>query len=449
MINAVELQVINRILSSDNQEEIDTLCSFDKSYYKLFPAQIEFILKHKDQYGTVPDKFTFQMTFPDFTYIQVKEPLDFLTKELVKNKRHTILLDMFNKIKELGADDVDDAWTYIDTQCERIHELDTSEPLDLVHDAEKRCKQVQEYSKQRRIPTGFKEIDQAMYGGLSTVEELVIGVARSGTGKSWFATRVMESAQSNGFNVVYYSPEMQASFLGTRFDTWRGNFANSQLHQGIYSEEYKAYIQELKNQEACAYVIEDKDVPEGNVNVPFIDRFVQKHNIKLVIIDGLSYMDDVKAKYNDTDTVRFRNLCADLFRMSKRRGCAVFVMMQANRATKDTKDDKGEPFPNIYNIEGSDHPARIATQVFALRQIFEKHILDIRMEKARSANNQKPAFSYSWDINTGSMQYILNSDTIPDADVPSVNLDVETVSMTPDIDNLGLDMSLGDEDVDF
>ena len=72
---------------------------------------------------------------------------------------------------KLGADDVDDAWTYIDTQCERIHELDTSEPLDLVHDAEKRCKQVQEYSKQRRIPTGFAELDQAMYGGLSTVEE--------------------------------------------------------------------------------------------------------------------------------------------------------------------------------------------------------------------------------------------------------------------------------------
>ncbi|EWM54158.1 hypothetical protein [Ruminococcus flavefaciens] len=164
MINAVELQVINRILLSDNQEEIDTLCSFDKSYYKLFPAQIEFILKHRDQYGTIPDKFTFQMTFPDFTYIQVNEPLEFLTQELTKNKRHTILLDMFNKIKELGADDVDDAWTYIDTQCERIHELDTSEPLDLVHDAEKRCKQVQEYSKKRRIPTGFAELDQAMYG---------------------------------------------------------------------------------------------------------------------------------------------------------------------------------------------------------------------------------------------------------------------------------------------
>lgn len=118
--------------------------------------------------------------------------------------------------------------------------------------------------------------------------------------------------------------------------------------------------------------------------------------------------------------------------MSKECGCAIAVAVQANRATKDSKDEKGEPFPNLYNIEGSDHPARIATQVFAIRQIFEKHILDIRLEKSRNAQNQKPMFSYNWNINTGVADYIPNTEDLPTVSTPVVNSGLNT----PDISGL-------------
>lgn len=131
-------------------------------------------------------------------------------------------------------------------------------------------------------------------------------------------------------------------------------------------------------------------------------------------------MIDSRAKRNDNDTVKYKNICEDLFAMSKECGCAVAVAVQANRATKDSKDEKGEPFPNLYNIEGSDHPARIATQVFAIRQIFEKHILDIRLEKSRNAQNQKPMFSYNWNINTGAAAFIPNTEDLPTVSTPIV-----------------------------
>ena len=121
--------------------------------------------------------------------------------------------------------------------------------------------------------------------------------------------------------------------------------------------------------------------------------------------------------------------------------------MQANRESKDNKDDKGEVFPNIYNIEGSDHPARIATQVFAMRQIFDKHVLDIRLEKARMANNQKPEFSYSWDINTGNMQYLPDSQN--DSISTVINPVMETNGPTPTIDNDAIILDDSDEDVEF
>lgn len=447
MITSIELQVISKILTSDNEEDVNTLLSFDPTYYSVFRPHIEFIFDHRDKYGDVPDLFTFQSEFPDITLVQVSESMKYLTSEMRKNKQHIILLETFNKIKDLGSGDVTEAWQYISSQCERVSRLDSTEPMDIIKDAKVRADQVLEFSKQTRIPTGFLEIDKLMYGGLSTVEELLLIVARTNTGKSWVCTKMMESAQKNGFPTLYYSPEMQASFLGTRFDTWRGHFENSKLYQGKYNEDYFKYLKQLPKEETSAFILEDKDTPSGEVNVNVLRNLVRKHGIKLLIIDGLSYMADLSK--SDTDYVKYKNICLDLFRLSKQYGCAVVVAVQANRETKDSKDDKGDPFPNLYNIEGSDHPARIATQVFSLRQIFDKHVLDIRLEKSRIANNQKPILSYAWDVNTGNMQYLPGGDDDP------INNVISPSSVTPNVtthihsdNDIVLDDD-GDEDVEF
>jgi dnaB-like helicase-like len=654
MIGSVELQVISKILSTDNQIELDTLLEYDESFYSVFKEHILFIQDHRTKYGDIPDVFTFQAQFPDVTLIKVTEPLTYLVRELKKNKQQILLVETFNKLKDLGSSDVTDAWTYLSKQCEKSEELSDSRPLNLVSDAKQRAQQVLEFSHQTRIPTGFPEIDKLMYGGLSTVEELVIILARTNTGKaqplwspvltpngwttmgelkigdtvvgknndngkvikifpqgvkdyykitfdddtstyacddhlwevkdidnnydvittkqirnnienteyyidlstpvksfrssilerkayvaqmwnefgskcrnswrvnipdkllsdafiynarslgiftieyddiiecdlsrnskqiisieyagqtecqcilldnkshtyitndytvthnSWVCTKMMATAQVNGFPVLYYSPEMQSSYLGTRFDTWKQHFKNNQLMQGNYTKEYIEYIDNLSNESTGAYVLEDKDVSGESVNVKTIATLVKKHNIKLVIVDGLSYLED--SKHADKDHNRYKNICLDLFKMSKQYGCAVVVAMQANRDTKNIKDDKGDPIPTLFNAESSDHPGRICTQAFALRQVFDKHVLDIRLEKSRNAANQKPVFSYSWDVNTGNMQYIpgeddmtTTQDVIPTV-VPSSTVSTEMAFS----DDLDADTSFDiDEDIEF
>lgn len=447
MITSIELQIISKILTSDDTELVNTLCEFDESYYSIFKPHIQFILEHRSKYNDVPDVFTFQSQFPDITLVTVSEPLTYLSLEMRKNKQHIILLETFNKLKDLGSADVSEAWEYLSNQCERVSQLDTTQPMDIIKDAKIRADQIVEFSKQARIPTGFDEIDKLMYGGLSTVEELLIIVARTNTGKSWVCTKMMESAQKHGFPVLYYSPEMQASYIGTRFDTWRAHFQNSQLHQGKYNEQYFDYLKKLPNEETSAFVLEDKDMADGSVNVEGLKNIVRKHGIKLIIIDGLSYMSDTRK--SDTDYVKYKNICTDLFKLSKQYGCAVVIAMQANRETKESKDDKGDPFPNLYNVEGSDHPARIATQAFSLRQVFDKHVLDIRLEKSRIANNQKPVLSYAWDVNTGNMQYLPGGEDDPINTVISPISATNTVAVnTHNDDDIILDDD-DEEDVEF
>lgn len=446
MITSIELQVISKILTTESLPEIDELCSLDESYYSIFKPQIHFILEHREKYGEVPDLFTFQSQFPDIQLVKVSEPIAYLESEMRLNKQHIILLETFNKLKDLGSGDTAAAWKYISAQCDRVAELEETKPLDLVKDAKQRADQVLEYSKQTRIPTGFPEIDKLMYGGFSTIEELVLIIARTNTGKSWMCVKMMESAQKNGFPVAYYSPEMQASYLGTRFDTWREHFTNSELFQGKYTDQYLKYISNLSESNTSAYIIENKDMEDDEVRVSNLRNFVRKHGIKLLIIDGLSYMTDDHR--SDTDYVKYKNICADLFKLSKRYGCAVVVAIQANRETRETKDDKGQPFPNLYNVEGSDHPARIATQAFALRQIFDKHVMDIRLEKSRNANNQKPILSYAWDVNTGNMQYLpgdSSEDPMNQTNVPKVQIAGDNQPAdVPDFDDFD-----EDDDVEF
>lgn len=449
MTSSVELQVISKILTTDSSYEIDRLCSFDESYYSVFKKQIQFILDHRSKYGNVPDIFTFQAEFEDIVLVSVDEPIQFLEDGLRKNKQHILLLETFNTLSDLGSGDVVDAWRYLSKQVDKAQQLDSSQPLNIIQDADKRAEQIIEFNKQNRIPTGFAEIDKCMYGGLSTIEELLVVIARTNAGKSWLLAKMMESAQSHGFPVLYYSPEMQSCFIGTRFDTWRGHFKNSDLYRGNYSEEYKQYIKNLTLDTTSAFVVEDKDMSEGRTTVKGLEQLVKRHSIKLLIIDGLSY---ISAGYKgESDVTKYKTICNDLFQLSKLYGCAVVVAMQANRETRESKDEKGEPFPTIYNAEGSDHPARIATQVFALRQIFDKHILDIRLEKSRTAANTRPVFSYSWDPNTGTTQYIPN-DKQDDYDVQTTSYVKPTISaqinhhidldIVDDSDNI-------DEDIEF
>lgn len=445
---SVELQVISKILTSDDEELVNELCGYDSSYYSVFSNQIKFILNHRERFGNTPDVFTFLAEFPQTKIADVsRETREYLITGLKENKQRILLVDTFNTLKDLGSGDVLSAWDYLNQQCERAAQLYDTMPMNIVAEAPERATQVVEWAKQARIPTGFPELDKLTYGGWSTVEEVVAIVASTNSGKSWICAKTMEAAHNAHFPVAMYSPEMQASYFATRFDTWRGHFKNSELFQGKYTDDYKVYIETLKDDPVPAYIIEDKDMPDG-VSPMRLEHFVKQHGIKLLIIDGISYMSDDKRASSEYE--KLTHIAKDLFKISKKYGCAVIITVQANRETKDSKDEKGVPFPNIFNVAGAFSIPQIATQVYAMRQLFDKHVFELKLEKTRMAKNEKNILSYSCDLNTGNMQY-LQGDQSED---PMVNS--STTTTMPNIianpiepDNTGLDLTDLEDNIEF
>ena len=168
----------------------------------------------------------------------------------------------------------------------------------------------------------------------------------------------------------------------------------------------KIYFSELETDGTFLLTGDRKYMSEGKTTVRGLETLVKRYHIKLLIIDGLSYI-TATGRYGN-ESLKYKDICNDLFRLSKTHRCAVVAAVQANRESRENKDENGEVFPNIYNISESDHPARIATQVFSMRQLYEQHVMEIRLEKSRNARNERPTLAYSIDFNTGSMEFIAN-----------------------------------------
>lgn len=86
MNTSIVLQVISRILTSQDAAEVETLCGFDASCYSVLQPQIRFILNYREKYGEIPDPFTFQAEFQNLTIVKVAEPLTYLIEGIGRNK---------------------------------------------------------------------------------------------------------------------------------------------------------------------------------------------------------------------------------------------------------------------------------------------------------------------------------------------------------------------------
>ena len=78
--------------------------------------------------------------------------------------------------------------------------------------------------------------------------------------------------------------------------------------------------------------------------------------------------------------------------------------------------------------------------------------MDIRLEKSRNAKNERPVLSYSWDVNTGNMQYIPaeGAEISPTASLPSSVSSDQIIGNVAVPETTGINMEdLEDEDIEF
>lgn len=385
----------------------DNLLTAD--YFTGYTDEFNFIDEHITKYGCVPDRETFLAEFPDFELVEVTESDKYLIDKVREEYLYTRIVPVIQKSAELLKSDSNQSAEYLLAQLKQIQPNYGLGGTDIISNATSRYEQyVSRKNNQENwfFTTGFEELDDTIHG-LQRGEELVVIVARTNQGKSWVAEKMCVHIWQLGFSVGYISPEMSANSIGYRFDTLYKNYSNKGLTWGkdeVNEAEYKEYLGELKNNNNKFMVATPTDF-DKKITVNRIRQWILQYDLKFVVIDGITYIQDERYRRGDSKTTSLTNISEDLMSLSVELGIPIVVVVQANRGAV-SEDNKGTP--ELENIRDSDGIAFNASKVISIRQMADS-VLKLEIKKQRFGR-VGGTLCYNWSIDTGEFDFIPSYD---------------------------------------
>lgn len=397
----VELQIINKVLKDkSNKFLVDNNVTED--YFDSYSAEYKFILDHLDTYKCVPDNETFIAKFPDFEFILVSEPEDYLVSTLREEYVYRQALPMLNTLVDKMQVDSYEAVDYLSENLQSLKVPAKINGIDIIKQARDRYDEylaVSENHDDYFIETGFEELDDVV-GGWHRGEELVVVFSRTGNGKTWVTLKMIEHAWNMNNHVTILEPEMTANKIGYRFDTLHQHISNTALLRGDAVPGYEHYIDNLSKSDVPIEVLHPTDF-NRNVTVQKLKTYCASHDTDILLIDGITYLSDSRKERGDNRTTQLTHISEDLMDLSIELKIPVIIVCQANREGAKEEDLQLE------NIRDSDGIAYNASMVLSIMR--KDPGLVIALNKARnSANNVK--LTYLWDIDTGMFSYIPSSE---------------------------------------
>jgi len=393
----ITLQVLNKIIQTGDPTLIINN-NLDDSYFLLYEKQFNYINKHLQKYGNVPNKETFLSEFPEFSLFEVTESDEYLQEKLFEehlyNTARPIAIEFAAKLKF----DADEAKDFLLEQVPKLTLTKGSNGIDIIKNCRMRFNEYKEKTKDRTkffITSGFKELDDYTDGGFECKEELVVLFSRTGHGKSWVVVKILGTAWQNKKRVGLISPEMGANKIGYRFDSIYAHLSNTVISKGYETDKYEPYIDELEKQDGFI-VATPKDF-KRKITVSKLKNFCLVNKLDVLGIDGIGYLKDERFCKGDKRAESLTKISEDLMSLSNELGIPVIVITQSNR------DGATELGPQIENIKDSDGISYNASTIIALKQ--ENGVLVVDLKKNRGGKMNKQ-FRYNWNIDKGEFIYL-------------------------------------------
>ena len=182
------------------------------------------------------------------------------------------------------------------------------------------------------ISTGWAEVDELLFGGLSRKEQLLVS-ANSGGGKSIVLANLAMNFSQQGYNVLYASLELSEEIIAQRFDT---------MVTGISRKEWKHHVSEIATrvQEAGREKghIDIKAFPVGT-NAIQIHAYLKEYYLQYGLMPDLLVLDYVDLMHPNEKDVSAGDLwikdklCSEQLRdVGVRHNLCVATASQLNRS---------------------------------------------------------------------------------------------------------------------
>ena len=254
------------------------------------------------------------------------------------------------------------------------------------------------------LPTGWKTFDELMGGGLGW-GQLNYVVAPANMGKSLVCQNLAAMWAQQGYNVLYFTLEMDKELVGKRIASMITATKYRDIRGNVRGVSEKIISYRLKNKPGVLQLI---DLPIGctsNDIESFIQSFEIAKNIspEIIVIDyaGIMKPADRRIDPNRIDLCD-SSISLDLRNIARERthnGKKTMILT----ASQITKDSMGEMEFNLSNVNGGTTKTHNADNIFtvatndAMRQRGE---YEFKILKARNAGCKDKKFRMRYNVDT-------------------------------------------------
>jgi len=408
-----QLQVLNKVLNTKDYSII-LLNNLDERYFYNYVAEFKYIKKHYETYQTVPDKLTFAEAFPEFDFVEVNEPDNYLLEQLARDFKKSYIATAFNQMRKLiESDRIEEAVSFLETSSSNIKGGSPIRSVDIIQDRSRFDKFIERTADRGKyyISTGFKELDNII-GGIDRENENMVIAARTGIGKTNLLIKFAVEFAKQGLRVGLYEGEMTEDKVGYRVDTYLGHIDNTGLNRGDASitAQYKTYLEGLKAgglNGGSIKVLTPAQVG-GPVTVDTLEAFVKREHLDVLLVDQYSLLEDTSHAKSSWE--RVGNISKAIKNLQVRYLIPIISVSQMNR----TKEEDGEQ--DTTQIGLADRIGQDATVVLMLsrsssnknkesKENKDKDLLHINIVKSRDGGDNRK-LTYKADFNYGRFTYI-------------------------------------------
>jgi replicative DNA helicase len=272
------------------------------------------------------------------------------------------------------------------------------------------------------ISTGWKAIDQKLYGGLNR-GEITVFAGGSGAGKSLFLQNFGVNWSMSGLNVVYISLELSEQLISMRLDSMVSGHAARDIMRNIDDVDLKV---RMKGKGAGKFRV--KQMPSG-INANDIRAFLREYEIQsgvkvdALLVDYLDLMMPIAAKISAENLfVKDKYVSEELRNLAVERKMLLVTASQLNRAAvEEIEFDHSHIAGGISKINTADN----VVGIFTSNALRERGRYQIQFMKTRSSSGVGSKVDLKF-----------NPDTLRIEDLEEGDEDAMTVTSTSLLDQL-------------
>lgn len=247
------------------------------------------------------------------------------------------------------------------------------------------------------ISTGWKGIDQKLYGGLNR-GEITVFAGGSGSGKSLFLQNFGVNWSLAGLNVVYISFELSEQLVSLRLDSMVSGYGAREIMKNMEDVDLKV---RMKSKGAGRFRI--KYLPSGS-SINDIRVFLREYEIQkdikvdAILVDYLDLMSPASKKISAENMfVKDKYVSEELRNLAAEKNLLMVTASQLNRgAVEEVEFDHSHIAGGISKINTADN----VVGIFTSNAMRERGRYQIQFMKTRSSSGVGAKVDLAFDIDT-------------------------------------------------